>query len=97
MPNTAMNRFLRPGDQGSIELSFTDGDDRSQTPQRPSAFGDYEKPFPSSIAGTGVPATGSGFDASGNVEPGLADPTVYDVQTFVIPEGKAKKYCLSSL
>lgn len=80
-----MSHFLRPEDQNSIELSSTDGDERPQTTQRSEAFGDFEKPFPSVT--DAVPIVGAEVNASGRIDPTLADPTVYDIQTFRIPEG----------
>jgi hypothetical protein len=72
-----MSRFQSHVDQESIERSSVDGDDKSRT-QQPDPFGDYERPFP--FVG-GVPANGNRVGAP------FADPTVYDEQTFRIPEG----------
>lgn len=81
-----MSDYLRPIDQQSLEVSSTDGDDRYQTAQQPEAFGDFEKPFPP--VGGEVPGVEVAADAPVRLDPRFADPTVYDVQTFRIPEDR---------
>ncbi|KAG0131521.1 amino acid permease-domain-containing protein [Tuber indicum] len=75
-----MPGHLKPGDRGSVELSSADGDDGSSSAPGRGAFGDFETDFPTIGATAGA--------ANGQCD----DPTVYDVQTFVIPEDRKLGY-----
>ncbi|PWW73527.1 hypothetical protein C7212DRAFT_217500 [Tuber magnatum] len=75
-----MSGNLRPRDGESVEFCSADSDDGPNYAPRERAFGDYEREFPA--VGTAVGAANGRSD----------DPTVYDIQTFVIPEDRKLGY-----
>ncbi|KAG0642484.1 amino acid permease-domain-containing protein [Tuber brumale] len=75
-----MSGHLKPGDHGSVELSSADGDGGSSNAPGREVFGDFETEFPPIGAAAGA--------ANGQSD----DPTIYDTQTFVIPEDRKLGY-----
>ncbi|RPA93891.1 amino acid transporter [Choiromyces venosus 120613-1] len=75
-----MSGHLKPRDGDSMDISSADGDDKSSYAPQKEVFGDYEREFPAAGATVGA--------AYGQSD----DPTVYDTQTFVIPEDRKLGY-----
>ncbi|CUS11167.1 unnamed protein product [Tuber aestivum] len=77
-----MPGHLEPGGGDSVEFSSADDGDggSNHAPPRGQIFGDFEREFPAVGAAVGA--------ANGRPD----DPTVYDTQTFVIPEDRKLGY-----